>query len=46
MTPDEFAELCRLKREAWQQRIQQQGSNELPKPPAPEPLPAGQGQLW
>jgi len=45
MTPDKFAELCRLKREAWAFKMREGG--ELPKPPEPEPLPQGtQGELW
>lgn len=45
MTPEEFAELCRHKREAWAQRMHDDGAR--PKPPEPEPQPAGsQGELW
>jgi len=45
MTEDEFAELCRQKRETWSQRMREGG--ELPKPPEPEPVPPGsQGELW
>jgi hypothetical protein len=46
MTADEFAELVRQQREAWEQRFQR-GTGELPKPPGSEPLRDGsQGELW
>jgi len=48
MTTDEFAELVRERREAWERRVHPKGieNAQLPKPKPPEPLPAGQGELW